>query len=72
MSEQVLVKIEELQDLYNLPLDQLIVIARHYEWNQDKMQDWFVQQESLKFQLGLNFDYRLPQNAPHMNTSLPN
>ena len=72
VSEQVLVKISELQDLYNLPLDQLIVIARHYEWNQDKMQDWFVQQESLKFQLGLSFDYRLPQNAPHMNTSLPN
>lgn len=43
VSEQVLVKIEELQDLYSLPLDPLIIIARHYEWNQDKMQDWFVQ-----------------------------
>ena len=35
--KQVLAKIEELQELYEMDLDALILIARHYSWNQDRM-----------------------------------
>ena len=43
MSKQVLAKIDDLKDLYEIDLDALILIARHYNWNQDRMQDWFVE-----------------------------
>ena len=35
--KQVLAKIEELQELYEMDLNALILIARHYSWNQDRM-----------------------------------
>ena len=43
VSKQVLAKIDDLKDLYEIDLDALILIARHYSWNQDRMQDWFVE-----------------------------
>ena len=49
-------RIEELQELYEMGLDSLIIIARHYAWNPDRMQDWFSDQERLQYDLGLEFD----------------
>ena len=33
VSKQVVRRIQELQDLYEMDLDSLITIARHYNWN---------------------------------------
>ena len=51
--------------------EQLIIIARNYKWNQDNMQNWFTEQDRLKFQLGLEFDTRLRRPNPHIDSSLP-
>ena len=69
--ETVLERISELEELYEMPLDALIIIARHYAWNQERMQDWFNQQEKLKFVLGLEFNAALATKHPQINSSLP-
>ena len=69
--ETVLERIKELEELYEMPLDALIIIARHYAWNQDRMQDWFNQQDQLKFVLGLEFNAALATKHPQINSSLP-
>ena len=49
VSRQVVARIEQLQDLYALDLDCLIIVARHYNWNIERMQDWFAEEERLKY-----------------------
>lgn len=51
--------------------DPMIIIARHFNWNQTKMQDWFADQEVLQFKLGVEFDQRLVEQVPEINASLP-
>lgn len=59
--------------MYALETDDLIIIARHYNWNTDHMADWFNDDVSskLKYTLGLEFDQRLAAMRPEMNASLP-
>ena len=66
VNKQVLARIEELNDVYTLNADHMIIIARFYSWNVDKMQDWFNEatQERLKYQLGLEFNPLIPQSQP--------
>ena len=47
----------EIEDLYGLAVDELIIIAQHYKWNRDRMEEWFNEdvQQRLKYQLGLEF-----------------
>ena len=72
---QVRVKLEEgiseLEDLFGLDLDYLIIIARHYKWNQDKMQAWFTEKDKLKYQLGIRFDRTIAKKHPETKNSLP-
>ena len=49
INNQVLERVEELIDLYAMEEDQLILIARHYDWSADKMQNWFNEQDKLQF-----------------------
>ena len=42
ISQQVLAYVEELQELFEMSCDDLIAVARHFKWNQDRMQiNWF-------------------------------
>ena len=41
VSEQVIERIKELEELYSMDLDPLIMIAKYYNWNSDRMQEWF-------------------------------
>ena len=58
VSKEVVIRIQELEDLYALPIDPLIIIAQNYNWNPDKMQEWLLEehQDRLKFKLGVEFD----------------
>lgn len=51
VSKQVVVRIKELEELYSLDLDPLIIIAQHYKWNPDRMQEWLMDenQDRLKY-----------------------
>lgn len=41
-------------DLYSVSQDDMIIIARHYRWNSDKINDaWFSESEKLEYTLGL-------------------
>lgn len=71
VSRQVEERMEELTDLYALEPDPLFIIARHYKWSSDRMQEWFNEQDQLKFKLGLEFDQSLVKTNPGMNASLP-
>ena len=43
-------RIEQTRDLYGLDFDQMIILARQYRWNEDRMQQaWFEQGEKLQF-----------------------
>ena len=69
-----MVRIRELEELYSLDLNPLIIIAQHYKWNPDKMQEWLMDenQDLLKYKLGLEFNQQLVSQHPEMNMSLPN
>ena len=62
-------KLEEVQELFAMDSDDLMIIIRHYRWNEDKMQqEWFNQQEKLKLELGLEFNKKLNQ-SPEISSS---
>ena len=43
--------------------DSLIHIARHFQWNEEKMQTtWFAEQEKLQFEIGVEYDKRLDKD----------
>ena len=56
MNQRVTAALDDLIDLYGMEIDQLILVARHFKWNQDNMQDWFTNQETLKHKIGVEFD----------------
>ena len=45
VSQQVVTRIKELEELYSLDLNPLIIIAQHYKWNPDKMQEWLLRDD---------------------------
>ena len=46
--------IQSLMELYSVSQDAMIIIARHYRWNSDKINDvWFAEQDKLQYSLGL-------------------
>ena len=51
----------ELEEMYALDIDPLIILAQNYKWNPDRMQEWFNDevQERLKYKLGLEFNQAL-------------
>jgi len=57
--------------LYGMTTDLMILIARHYHWDEAKMQRWFDEEEALKYELGVVFDERLVATHPEINASLP-
>ena len=67
----VLEKLQELGDLYDMTPDLVIIIARHYNWDDSKMQQWFSETDGFKYELGVEFDEKLPATYPEMNASLP-
>ena len=55
--KKCLIKMEDLVDMYNLSTDDLLLVARHYQWNEELMQnDWFKNQDKLIYTLGIEFD----------------
>jgi hypothetical protein len=44
----------------SLPLDDVITILRHYEWNRFKMEEkWFDDSQNLSINLGIEFDSKV-------------
>ena len=45
-----------MKDLFDMDDDALIHVARHYRWDQEKMQNqWFDNQAKLVYELGIEF-----------------
>lgn len=64
-------KLEEATELYKMDTDDMMIIIRHYKWNNSKMeQNWFDQSEQLKYVLGLEYNKQLDKD-PQVNVSLP-
>lgn len=41
MNRKVIEGLEELKDLFGMEIDELVIVARHFNWNQVRMNDWF-------------------------------
>jgi len=54
-----------------MEIDSLVIVARHYKWNQDNMQEWLFKQDELKFKLGLEFNTSIAQKHRETSASLP-
>jgi hypothetical protein len=53
----VLQKINQMKDLFELGVDDLVKIARHFRWNDEMMQTcWFEQKSKLELDLGIKYD----------------
>ena len=55
-TQEVLEKMNELQELFAMETDPLIIIARYYKWSVTRMQNWFSEPENKRFELGIEFD----------------
>ena len=70
--EELIKKLDAAHDLFTMNRDDMMIIIRHYKWNEDKMmQEWFDDQEKLKYPLGLEYDKRLDLK-PEIRVSQPN
>jgi len=68
--QQVVKKMESMQELFEMETDDMIKIAKHFKWNEEKMQqEWFTNMDRLKFKLGIKFDDRLNQKYPHIRAT---
>lgn len=55
--KRILTKLEELVDLFVLSKDELLLIARYFKWDKEAMMNiWFAKQNTLQYQIGLQFD----------------
>ena len=41
MNGKVIHGLEELTDLFGMEIDELVIVARFFNWNQVRMNDWF-------------------------------
>ena len=44
-------------------IDTLIMVALHFGWHEERMKNWFEQQDELKFRLGLEYNHHKVQDA---------
>ena len=64
-------RLNDIRDLFEMDDDALIHVARHYRWDQEKMQvEWFDNQARLSYELGIQFKKSL-NNDPMINCSTP-
>ena len=50
-------KLDAARELFALERDDMMIIIRHYQWNQEKMENnWFENKEELQYRLGLVYD----------------
>ena len=70
MKSRVTQGLEEYIELFAMDIDQLIVVARHFKWQQDNMQVWFADQDRLKYKLGLEPDPMMARSRPESTASL--
>lgn len=47
----------------------MIIVARNFQWQDHKMQDWFDKQDQLRFTFGLDISPRLKKD-PKLSSSL--
>jgi hypothetical protein len=68
--QQVIKKMENLQELFEMDMDEMLKIAKKFLWNEEHMQNgWFGDMDKLKFTLGIEFDERINQRLPHTKFS---
>lgn len=58
---------KNMQELFEMDLDDLIKIAKKFKWNEDAMSnEWFTNMDKLKYQLGIEFDPKLLKSKPYL------
>ncbi len=58
---------KNMQELFDMDLDDLIKIAKKFKWNEDAMSnEWFTNMDKLKYQLGIEFDPKLLKTKPFL------
>ena len=64
-------KVAEITDLLGCSADKAIQILKYFKWDNDKLQNnWFDQENKLKYKIGIEFDPKIPKAFPHVNGTL--
>ena len=64
-------KVEEITDLLQCNSDKAIQILKYFKWDNDKLQNnWFDQENKLKYKIGVEFDPSIPKKFPYANGTL--
>ena len=60
-------------ELYQVNFDQMVIIARHFRWNGDRINDaWFANSHKLQYTLGLKPAPEMKKNAAISSSLLLN
>lgn len=46
-------KINNWLALYYLEFDEMIIVARHFGWSDDRLNEWFEKKDTLQYTLGV-------------------
>jgi hypothetical protein len=49
--------------------DQVLAILRFFQWNQDKMDQWFSESDKLSLKIGIKYDDEIKKNHPQVDES---
>jgi len=60
-------------ELYEVNFDQMVIIARHFRWNADRINDaWFANSHKLQYTLGLKPAPEMKKNVAISSSLLLN
>ena len=46
-------QLQKWYDTYYLDSDEMLIVARHYRWKEDRMVEWFSKTDTDQFNLGV-------------------
>ena len=49
--------------------DQVLAIYRHFQWDEDKIQEWYSDSEKLSLAIGLKYDENIRKKHPQVDDS---
>ena len=63
------VKVQAVKDLLELENDKLIAILRHFDWDQNKIDEFWWTNDSLPVEIGIAYNQSLEQQHPQITSS---
>jgi hypothetical protein len=66
MREAFKARLQGWQDLYGLPFDLMLIVARHFKFREDDFFQWIEKQATLKYKIGIEIEPKIAKDPKVM------